>query len=74
MSSLSLFLLLFITTSSFAAKNITSQVYDIDYGFKSDDETLILLKSGEVIKVPDNHQKKNTSKLSFNGESWFLVV
>lgn len=71
MSSFSLFLLLFITTSSFAAKNITSQVYDIDYGFKSDDETLILLKSGEVIKVPDNHQKKVSPKLSFNGESWF---
>lgn len=34
-----------------AATSVTTQVYDIDYG-KGDQETLILLNSGQVAKVP----------------------
>lgn len=34
-----------------AATSVTTQVYDIDYG-KGDQETLVLLNSGQVAKVP----------------------
>jgi hypothetical protein len=71
MGTLSLFFLLFITTSSFAAKVLTSQVYDIDYGLKSDDETLILLKTGQVIKVSRDDQKLLPAPFSSTDENWY---
>lgn len=48
----SLILILF-SWSAFASNSGTSYVHDIDYGTQRDDKVLLLLESGEVLKVPD---------------------
>lgn len=34
-----------------ADTTITSQIHDVDYGYKSDDEVLVFLKSGDVARI-----------------------
>jgi hypothetical protein len=71
MNALCLFLLVLFSTSAFAAKSLTSQIHDIDYGRKSDDEVLILLKSGHVIKVSNDEKKLLPLSLSSTDENWY---
>ncbi len=46
-------------------------MYDIDHGLKSDDETLILLKTGQVIKVSRDDQKLLPAPFSSTDENWY---
>lgn len=64
-----------LSLSAFAeSKLITTQIYDIDYGTKSDDDVLVLLTSGDVAKLnrsdlnllPDNNK-------SFVNNDWYEI-
>lgn len=54
MRVLSLFLLSF-SLPLIADTSITSQIHDVDYGYKSGDEVLVFLKSGDVARI--DHKK-----------------
>ena len=44
-------LLLFLTVPVFSATQITSQIHEIDIGFRPGDDVLVLLKSGDVARL-----------------------
>lgn len=56
MKSLFFFIAFSVSFSAFADKTLTSSVYDIDYG-NTGDEALVLLNSGEVLKVSEDGSK-----------------
>jgi hypothetical protein len=56
MRVLSLLVFLCYSMALFANTSITSQIYDIDYGQRIDDEILVLLKNGQVVKI--THEMK----------------
>lgn len=53
---------------------ITTQIYDIDYGTKSDDDVLVLLTSGDVAKLSrsDLHLLPDNNK-SFVNDGWYEI-
>lgn len=71
MFAIGLFLSL-ISLPAFAINEITSQIHDIDYGANPNDEILILLTSGDVVKLHHSHELLDGKfKKSLSKKNWY---
>lgn len=60
-----------------AQTNLTTQIYDIDYGKDEKEETLVLLTSGHVAKLRKNESfkwHKSRTKHNFKSDQWFNIT
>lgn len=69
-------LIFLLSLPLWADTKLTTQIHDIDYGFSSEDEILILLTSGDVAKLkPQN--KRMIEKIAFNKSKknhWYEIT
>lgn len=57
------------------AAEYTTQIYDIDYGTKPDDEVLVLLTSGHVAKLRESHEILNKKFMKSElRKNWYRVT
>jgi len=67
-------ILLLLSLPVLATTELTTQIYDIDYGQKKNDEVLILLTSGHVAKASRSKAKEISEfKNSKSRDNWFNV-
>lgn len=69
-------LLCFLISSSLAAKTtITAQIYEIDYGTKNNDDTLLFLSTGKVGKIGlyDREKLFFLNKVDIKNK-WFIIT
>lgn len=58
----------------FAATEITTQIHDIDYGTKENDEVLVFLSSGQVVKLRQTHDLLSENFIaSKSKKDWYKV-
>lgn len=64
-----------LSISALASTEVTTQIYDLDYGTKSNDEVLVLLASGEVTKIlPHNKDLLAKFSLEKTKGKWFKII
>lgn len=67
-------ILFFLSMPLLATTELTTQIYDIDYGHKKNDEVLILLTSGHVAKLNKSHDKIVSGfKNNKTKDNWFNI-
>src|SRR6478735_7165038 len=62
----------FLSLPLLAATELTTKIYDIDYGFKADDDVLVLLTSGHVAKLRQSSDLLS-NKMDMK-KGWFKVT
>lgn len=70
-----LFILFLTPLLAFSRTTLVSGIYDVDYGKSSNDEILVLLETGKVLKISKEDQKKvGLVPRSYEGESFKFTV
>lgn len=62
-----------LTLPAFAGIDLTTQILDIDYGQKPDDDVLVFLGSGHVAKIRRSDDFLSSKKMLLNKNQWHAI-